>query len=222
MVEDRVNKPWRPLPSGLVTQGAVRRAILALLRFTALLSYSLGATLETALQYGATWAYNDLAGADENFLVRNAIVATGLIISHEGALRVACGPWGEPNQEAMKWSFILGCIFFSTIHTSDFRDIQGDRARLRQTAPIALRESLARWSVAVAVCFWTVFCSVMWRMQLMFYFHTIILGLTVAFRQVFYRGQKEDQMTFLAWVGWIISLYFLPIIYSSKQNQLEL
>ena len=66
------------------------------------------------------YMYNDLGGADENFVVRNLINAAGFICYSAGATRVACGHDRHfLNEKAYQWLAIIGGIVFSTLQMQD-------------------------------------------------------------------------------------------------------
>ena len=66
------------------------------------------------------YMYNDLGGADENFVVRNLINAAGFVCYSAGATRVAGGHGQHSlNQKAYRWLAIIGGIIFSTLQMQD-------------------------------------------------------------------------------------------------------
>ena len=120
IVEDSVNKPWRPIPSGRMTACQARRLLLATIPIAILITFYIGGTEEIFVMNTLMYMYNDLGGADENFVVRNVINAAGFICYSAGATRVASGhDQYTLNDKAYQWLAIIGGIVFSTLQMQD-------------------------------------------------------------------------------------------------------
>lgn len=120
IIEDSVNKPWRPIPSGRLSADQARRLLLAVLPIAVLVSFYTGGIQETIVMNTLEYMYNDLGGADENFVVRNVINAAGFICYSAGATRVACGhDMYSLNDKAYRWLAMIGGIVFSTLQMQD-------------------------------------------------------------------------------------------------------
>ena len=120
IIEDSVNKAWRPIPSGRMTPFHARRLLLAVLPVSILITFYTGGMEETILMNTLVYMYNDLGGADENFVVRNLINAAGFICYSAGATRVACGhDQYSLNEKAYQWLAIIGGIVFTTLQMQD-------------------------------------------------------------------------------------------------------
>jgi 4-hydroxybenzoate polyprenyltransferase len=88
--KDKMNKPWRPIPSGRMTETRMRLWLLAALPLV--LGYShfyLNAGTESCVLAILTWIYNDLRGGDENWLLWNLIIAVAFGIYNLGSMRIA-------------------------------------------------------------------------------------------------------------------------------------
>lgn len=125
IIEDSVNKSWRPIPSGRLTACQARRLLLVILPIAILITFYTGGMEETIVMNTLVYMYNDLGGADENFVVRNIINAAGFICYSAGATRVACGhgQWSL-NEKAYQWLAIIGGIVFSTLQMQDMVSLQ--------------------------------------------------------------------------------------------------
>ena len=120
IIEDSVNKPWRPIPSGRLSADQARRLLLAVLPIAILITFYTGGIQETIAMNTLVYMYNDLGGADENFVVRNLINAAGFICYSAGATRVACGhDVYSLNDKAYQWLAMIGGIVFSTLQMQD-------------------------------------------------------------------------------------------------------
>ena len=120
IIEDSVNKAWRPIPSGRLSASQARHLLLAVLPVGILTTFYTGGMEETIVMNTLVYMYNDLGGADENFVVRNIINAAGFVCYSAGATRVACGhDQYSLNKKAYQWLAIIGGIVFSTLQMQD-------------------------------------------------------------------------------------------------------
>ena len=120
IIEDSVNKAWRPIPSGRLSACQARRLLLAVLPVAIPITFYTGGMQELIVMNTLSYMYNDLEGADENFVVRNLINAAGFICYSAGATRVACGhEQYSLNEKAYEWLAIVGGIVFSTLQMQD-------------------------------------------------------------------------------------------------------
>ncbi|OAK97443.1 hypothetical protein IQ06DRAFT_358884 [Phaeosphaeriaceae sp. SRC1lsM3a] len=128
IVEDRVNKAWRPIPAGQLTANQARRMLLVVIPLVFVGCLCLGGMVETVAMMVQTWMYNDLGGADEMYIVRNIINALGFKCYSSGSTYVAAGIHTLTAQ-AYKWIAIVGAIVFTTLSMQDLPDVKGDAAR---------------------------------------------------------------------------------------------
>ncbi|MCJ1257383.1 hypothetical protein MMC24_005208 [Lignoscripta atroalba] len=194
IVEDSVNKSWRPLPSGRLTADATRRLLLVLIPIVFVASIYLGGMQETVALMVMTWMYNDLGGADENYLVRNLMNVGGFVCFSSGATAVAVG-YGqhELNKKAYSWLAIVGAIVFSTLQMQDLPDMEGDAARGRRTLPLVHGEWIARWSIAVPVIAWSLICPAFWELGIFGYTASVAIGALLVFRILMLRSVAADK-----------------------------
>ena len=120
IIEDSVNKAWRPIPAGRMSAADARHLLLLAIPTGFVITLYIGGMEETVAMMVLTWMYNDLGGADENFVARNFINALGFMCYSSGATKVACG-YGqcELNQNAYEWLAIIGGIIFTTLQMQD-------------------------------------------------------------------------------------------------------
>ena len=229
IIEDSINKAWRPIPSKRISATHARRLLLVVIPVVFAITLYIGGMEETVAMMVLTWQYNDLGGADENFVVRNIINAVGFVCYSSGATRVACG-YGRCslNQNAYLWLTIIGGIVFSTLQMQDMgtqassliractnedaADQEGDRARGRRTMPLVIGDYPTRWSIALAVVLWSFICPAFWQLDIYVWMISMSFGGVIALRILLCRGIAEDKLTWLFWNIWITSLYLLPLI----------
>lgn len=211
-VEDTLNKPWRPLPTGLITAIQMRRLLLVTLPIALAINYLLGAWEETVLLFCMDWMYNDLKGMDEDFLVRNLLIALGYGMYHKGSMKVACGSEQTATSQGYSWMAIISGVIFTTMHIQDMKDTAGDRARNRRSAPLVLGDPVVRWTIAIPVLTWSYICPLFLGLGLAGFVLPLGLGLHVTGRILWLRDIKADRKTWKIWAAWLICLYLLPVM----------
>lgn len=212
VVEDSVNKAWRPLPSGRTSLKAARRLLLGVVPLVFLASLYLGGMPETVAMMVLTWMYNDLGGADETYNIRNFINALGFMCYSSGTLTVASGYSRlHFNDRAHQWILIVGTIVFSTLSMQDMPDISGDRERGRKTLPLIHGENIARWAIALPVIFWSWICPIFWQLGAIGYIPPVSIGCVLAFRVLVFRDVPSDKVSWKMWCLWTMILYALPL-----------
>lgn len=212
VLEDSINKPWRPMPSRRLTDTEARRLLIATI-FTGLVcGLYFGVHEQTLGILILTWVYNDLQGGDENHILRDLINALALMCFSTGATIVACGhPQYSLNTTAYQWIAMKGMILFSSMHIQDMRDQQGDRAKGRSTRPLIVGDSIARWTIAGPVMFWSFACPWFWRVNGGWFMVPVTFGALTSFRILKFRAVESDNLTYKIWNIWMSSIYLLPL-----------
>ena len=211
VAEDTLNKPWRVIPAGRVTPTQMRRMLLASLPIVLAINYTLGAWQETALIFTLTWMYNDLRGGDEDFVLRDLIIAVAFAVYNEGSLRIACGTDHCVTPAGFRWIALISAVVFTTMHIQDLKDVDGDLARERRTLPIVFGSDTARRTVATSVLFWAVFCPLYLRLGVVGHALPVTLGGLVALKTLREKGPESDHRSWQLWAGWLMCLYALPL-----------
>lgn len=224
--EDKINKPYRPLPSGKITQRQTRHLMIIAMPLVLLMNSVLGVWKETALLFSLTWIYNDLRGGEDSWLIRNLIIAFAFFLYNLGSLKVASGASDQAEDvhdvATYGWTALISAVILTTMQVQDLKDQQGDRVRGRQTAPLVLGEATARWTIAVPIIFWSIFFSVLWGSWLL----PMPFGLYIAYRILWIREKGADRRSWKLWCMWTVLIYLLPLASSilgstslrSKQN----
>lgn len=227
--EDAHNKPWRPVPSGRLNSNQIRYLLMATI--PVVLAYNhfiLGVGPESCLLAVLTWLYNDLGGGDDNWLVRNFIIGCAFGVYNLGSMKVAASilataghAFGVLRVEAYapvvsplgySWTAIISLVIFTTMHVQDLKDVKGDTARGRRSAPIVLGRRAAGWTIAFPVVFWAAICPLFWRSPILVAWVPGALGLCVAWRCVCISGKRTDRRTWQLWCAWTAVLYILPLL----------
>ena len=213
ILEDRVNKPWRPIPSRRITASNTRRLLLWTIPVVVLLTSYLGGMAECVAMLGLTWMYNDLGGADGHYMTRNAINAFGFACYSSGSTRVAAGHglW-DLNQRANTRLGLIWAIVFATMQVQDMADVKGDAARGRRTLPLVHGQFIARLSIAVPVLAFSFICPWYWGLGVSGYVLPLGMGSCIAIRAISFYESAADLRTFKLWCVWTGILYLLPLL----------
>ncbi|KAI0095756.1 UbiA prenyltransferase family-domain-containing protein [Nemania sp. FL0031] len=223
VLEDALNKPWRPGPSGLATPSQIRRAMLLIIPAVWVANYSLDVSAETALLMVLTWLYNDLMGGDEGWILRNVIISAAFGLYNLGSVKVAAGLSSDClTPVGVQWTLAISGVILTTMHVQDLKDQHGDRSRGRQSAPIVLGDRVARWTIAVPVVCWSLFCTYFWGAGvwgswgiwgMVWGLGIVTLGFVVALRCLMLGGPGPDRLTWQLWAAWTAAIYALPCIH---------
>ena len=156
VVEDRENKPWRPIPMGRLSseeaQGVLRIAVPLALG----ISFILGSFVPSVTLMTFIWLYNDLDGSSTGPMQRNIITTAGLCCFGWGAVTtLLAGDIGTEGERLLyQWGALTAAVVVTTVHAQDFPDIAGDIARGRQTIPLLYGSTFSRVNLAVLAIGW--------------------------------------------------------------------
>jgi len=196
--EDRLEKPHRPVPMGLVSErGASIRALvwaIAYLGISILLGLQKWAVLWILASVYHTWLGGDVHWFTKNFVNLSVGVAAQL-----GAVwDLTHGSWPVPAQTFVAgvsvWIGILGNI-------ADFRDEQGDRLVGRKTLPVLYGARARAMVSAMAVGFGCLTVPALLTLrrgpaQLVFALLLSLWHFVIAWRLWFCRTNAADKRTY--------------------------
>ncbi|RDA86104.1 hypothetical protein CP532_1167 [Ophiocordyceps camponoti-leonardi (nom. inval.)] len=213
VAEDRVNKPHRPLVTGLIgSSEGLRRAMFVSVPLTLGLSHWLGAGQQAMAIHVLVWLYNDLKGMDD-FIVREVLLAVSYAVFNAGSLQLAAGSQARISRTGMAWLVVVSGIILTTMQVQDLKDQEGDRLRERRTLPLVLGEKLSRGSIAVSVCLWSIVCGRFWALSTRGIVVLLLIAGFVAWRVLTRRRSRdEDRRSWQLWCGWLMCVYTLPFI----------
>lgn len=200
------------MPSLRLSGEAAKHLMVVFYCAAIVLSLVLGAAPQCLTLLALGYWYNDLQGADANFLVRNLINGCGFVCFSSGAMQVALGKRGSAIQLLWWWFIVIAGIVLTTVQTQDMYDQRGDAVRGRKTVPLVIGDDLARWSIAFPMAVWSWLCPWLWGSSLAGYVLPVVLGATVIVRTLRERSEKGDKVTFRWWNLWLVSVYLLPLI----------
>lgn len=131
LLEDTVNKPWRPLLACRLSLAQARRLLLSFIPTVTAVMLVLGGLEETIVMFILTWMYNDLYGADEHYAVRNLLNAASFINFSYGATRAAAGSFDLNGIMKYQWLPMAGAVILTSLQMQDMSDQEGDAQRGR-------------------------------------------------------------------------------------------
>ncbi|KAI0907033.1 UbiA prenyltransferase family [Ustulina deusta] len=222
ITEDKVNKPWRPLPSNRCTLTQAQYTMLLFYGVAALISYEIGPLRwSVSIIILGTW-HNSFGGSDVNPFVRNFIVALGYVSFGLGALELAqdeslsFGSRGSTKNSNLpsleSWVILLAIVIMTTGQIQDMEDQEGDVLRGRRSLPLQIGDGLTRWVTAVFMAIWGFLCPYFWDCGWLGYVIITSLAYLVALRSVVCRTIRDDKTTYRIWNMWVVSLYLIPIL----------
>jgi len=205
--EDKLNHPWRPLPSGRISESeavALRWAVVA--GCVTLSSMYHQDLVHTTLGLVAvTFAYDELGGAGN--VVGKALCTAGGYISFElGATTII----GVLDFISVTSIIISGILIFTAIQAQDFPDVEGDKAVGRMTFPIYAPE-LSRFVTLFATSAWSVFLCWFWEVGPISTALFTSFGLHVGLRYYCWRTMEADKKSYLIFNVWLMAAHVLPL-----------
>jgi 4-hydroxybenzoate polyprenyltransferase len=212
VMEDSINKPWRPMPSKMLTPTQARNIMLVFYPIAVISSHYLGGLRQCVSLIFLGYWYNNLGGADTSWITRNMVNAAAFISFSSGAMEVALGFPLQCTPKLLYWLCTIGGVVFSTVHMQDMFDQAGDSLRNRKTLPLVVGDSYARWMTVFPMIFWSVVCPWLWSSPLAIASGYFFLGSAIVWRTLMLKSVKEDKITYKVWNVWIVSLYMLPLI----------
>jgi 4-hydroxybenzoate polyprenyltransferase len=141
--EDKIDKPWRPLPSGLLS---LRDA--SLFRDVLLISFPLLGWLWGVGLWALLWQTLVMMQAQtrltERFgIAKNMYCGVGAVAQLAAAWQLA----GPLVSGAWLWIAVVTVLVTVTAHTQDVRDVAGDRSSGRRTLPMVMGGRATRVSL---------------------------------------------------------------------------
>ncbi|KAL9593683.1 MAG: hypothetical protein Q9219_007438 [cf. Caloplaca sp. 3 TL-2023] len=216
ILEDSLNKPWRPLPTKRITSAQAATLLLLTVPVVLLISYGLGVSNESALLIALTWMYNDLGGGNGDYWTRNSIIALAFAVYNAGSLIIAAGNQATITRDGFEWIVVVSTVICTTMHVQDLQDQAGDRRRRRRTVPLVLGDAVARWTVVMPLAFWAVFGPYYWRMGASGYMLSGGFATMIAIRLLRWKNPEADFTSWKLWAGWMASFYTLPLLKSME------
>lgn len=219
--EDAINRPWRPIPAGLVNDKQKLLLRWGLPPFCIALSafYGWDVAAASAALTATTIVYDEFSLAG-HWIGKNACNIGGYVSFEIGAtkimgqlssLHLPCPPArqmrplltpSERTGENSDLDFVAihavlcsAFIIFTTIQSQDFADVEGDASIGRVTFPIYAPE-VSRIVTLVAMIAWSVYLTVLWDLGPICGTVFCALGAYIGYRFYALRGVEEDKSSY--------------------------
>ncbi|EJD55623.1 hypothetical protein AURDEDRAFT_50725 [Auricularia subglabra TFB-10046 SS5] len=196
--EDKMNRPWRPIPAGRVTesQAAVLRWVLFIVcmvlsacygRDVALVSLALTATMYGYDEMGLAHHWVGRSIANVAFYATFELAATKIM----GEYIVLTNVLDDVAQRAILLSVL---VKLSTNQFEDFADVAGDASVGRVTLPIQFPRFARGYSSAVLVA-WSAYLGAVWNLPQLAHGLFLALAIWISARTVRTKGEAYDVRT---------------------------
>ncbi|KAI0746376.1 UbiA prenyltransferase family [Daedaleopsis nitida] len=208
--EDAMNKPWRPLPAGRITQRQARIVrwvtvgiclLLSSYMWLDLLPVTLGLVLTTVV-------YDEL-GMSGHYIGKNICNIGGYATIEMGATKLM-GVTRDLDSVSMLAVFLSGAVIMTTIQAQDFADVEGDAALGRVTLPIYAPE-FSRVLTLCTLVAWSIALSVVWGIGPLYGGIFIALGAYVGWRFYCLRSPADDCWTYVIYNIWLTAAHIMPV-----------
>ncbi|MFY0581414.1 UbiA family prenyltransferase [Cystobacter fuscus] len=221
--EDRVNKPDRPIPAGLVSiEGAKLRWRVVMVLFPAV-AFGLGGfeLLAWAVARQIISVLHNFLGWSQHWFTKNPILmGLGVVAMLAPAWRMIT----DFSPLVWRWILLIALAVGVSISVQDLRDIEGDRLRGRKTLPLSIGETPARLLLSALCLLLPVATGLLLRgdagtAPVALLFDLIVTGLCVAIavRLLVLRTPSADHKTYMLWTYWycaelLSASFVLPLI----------
>lgn len=212
--EDALNKPWRPIPAGRISQEQTALAVCAAYPLAAGVAAGVGGLGVSLLGLAMCVWYNELGGGDDPWL-KSMLNGVGICCFLAGPLEVVLGrsvfAGGDGSGSLGAWMLVVLCAVGATNHTQDFRDTEGDGEAGRRTIPLALGDGNARALVVLGVAGFTGFSCCFWETGYKASAFCCVAAVMLAGNLCLNRCQRGDDFSWKKlWFLWFMGLLFLP------------
>lgn len=216
ITEDRIDKPWRPLPAGRISPRQVKIVIFCMYPTILAGSWMMGGLGPCILEAFCCFWYNEWNGASHPML-RNLLNCIGIACFYAGPLEIATkSSIFSGDMKAFIWLLVLAGAMSTTIHAQDFRDIEGDRVSGRRTVPLFIGDKIARAFLAVGITGWTALSCWLWDLGSVEHpwpscIPACVTGFIVIYS--FYRNKTRegDRRSWKLYPLWLVGLFLIPV-----------
>ncbi|KZO90321.1 hypothetical protein CALVIDRAFT_547615 [Calocera viscosa TUFC12733] len=207
--EDKINKPWRPLPSQRVTfiQAQKLRWALVALCLTYSLSFGVDVALVSVVLTLTMIVYDEV-GLAGHWAGKNICAVYGYGTFEIGATKIM-GYTSDLDKTAQMSVVLSAMIVLTTIHVQDFPDVDGDLALGRRTIPITFPQA-SRILTPLIMIGWTAILNNAWMLGPTISTLMYVLGGVVAARIWGNRTTSGDRRTYLYYNVWLFCAHLLP------------
>lgn len=214
VAEDKINKPWRPIPAGRISSNQATRIMYCMYPVILGVSFTIGGLGPCLFEAFSCLWYNEWGGASNPFL-KNLLNGLGFACFFAGPLEVATRHSIFSGEgKAALWLLIFAATITTISHAQDFRDMEGDRASGRKTLPLAVGNMNGRILVAVGILGWTLLSCWFWEVGLVDWRrYAVAWAAGIAMAGNFFRDwtREGDTLSWKLFPPWMVGLFLLPL-----------
>lgn len=199
--EDKINKPDRPLASGLINEIQAKKRYIIVICCYLILSYKKNIFLESLLWSIVTILYN-VMGLDKNWFLKSLLMSPAIYTLASADYRILYSINILNKKNIIKKVITLSIIGPITIFVQDFRDIKGDLKINRKTLPIKFGLRISRY-----VCFFLGILSIfiitfIHYKEYIYILSNSIFLIIISLRILLKTTLKDDKLTYNLWCIW--------------------
>ncbi|KAG7094949.1 hypothetical protein E1B28_005750 [Marasmius oreades] len=208
--EDSINKPYRPIPAGLMTVTSAYALRWTLVLLCLYLSWNNGVLLPGISLTLAFIAYNE-GGLDSRWYSKSLLNAIGIVSWDVGSAGIASAGHLNLTEKFSITPFLSVAIIWTTIHVQDFRDEVGDRVQGRITLPTLLPEA-SRHITFFLINAWSIGLGQYWGLSSIAYALFVSFGFYLSLRILLQRTEGEDKVSLRLYMLWLTIARTLPFL----------
>ncbi|KLO15626.1 hypothetical protein SCHPADRAFT_824462 [Schizopora paradoxa] len=220
--EDEHNKRDRPLPAKRISyrNAVILRWALVPACWTLSACYSLETMYASMALVALTAIYDEFGAHSGHWAVRNLVNALGFVSFEVGASLIAGNDRHFLDNTARLSVLCSAGIFFTTIQSQDFKDVEGDTLIGRQTIPI-VHPTIAAPTLALLLQCWALGLAYLWHANLMTTIAISVLSLWVGACYLRSGSVKEYQRSFYLYNVWLTVMHGLPLCWRMTTSALS-
>ncbi|KAI0763940.1 UbiA prenyltransferase family-domain-containing protein [Trametes elegans] len=213
--EDAANKPWRPLPSGRISESqAIRlRWLTVALSLSLSAAYDADLLLITSVFITLTYLYDELGLAGH--WLGKSFCNIGAYVTLEIGTTKLMGISQSLDTVSITAVCLSGLLILTTIQVQDFPDVDGDSALGRVTLPIYAPEA-SRAATLAALVGWSAALAWLWGVGPICACAFVALGTCVGVRCYVLRRPCADKRTYVLYNIWLTLANVMPM--HARQN----
>ena len=203
VIEDRINKPNRPIPCGLISYKGTRNRLMIMIPIFLIEGLLLGVLPENAA-WVISFLINNHTQIGKHWIVKNLNMSVGT-----WAMLAAAWTIGHGNPAVGQlWTIATAVNVFFIVSVQDFRDIEGDSAIDRKTIPIVLGKAARPLTAGLFILsipyyhylLYAPFASSSARLAAEGV--PAFLLVLVAIRLLFLKSRDNDKYTYIIFTAW--------------------
>lgn len=215
--EDRLNRPWRPIPAGRVTetQAAVLRWILFACCMVLSACYGWDVAAVSLALTATMYGYDEMGLA--HHWAGRSVANVAFYATFEIAATKIMGKSNILDDVARRAILFSVLVKLTTNQFEDFADVAGDASVGRVTLPIQFPKFARGFSSAVLVA-WSAYLGAVWRPPPLAHGLFLALAIWISGRTLRSKGEAYDVRTRVYYNVWLFAAHLLPVAVRMRQR----